>query len=46
MLWEHECEWVFGRRMVSTVDVDRYTQTFVQAVRKKFTNEEHVRQLS
>ena len=42
LLWEHECQWVFGHRMVNSVDFDRYSTTFFQAVRKTFTSDEHV----
>lgn len=43
LLWEHECLWVYGHRMVNDVDWDRYKQTYFRAVKKKFSNEEQVR---
>ena len=46
LLWEHECQWVFGHRMVNSVDFDRYSTTFFQAVRKTFTSDEHVSRLA
>ena len=42
LLWEHECYWVYGHRMVSQVDYDRFRLAFIRAVRKDFTVEEHV----
>ncbi|XP_058855129.1 dynein axonemal heavy chain 17-like [Acipenser ruthenus] len=42
-LWRHECDWVCGHRMVSYVDYERYTQEYVAAVKKAFTDEEQVR---
>ncbi|XP_058857324.1 dynein beta chain, ciliary-like isoform X3 [Acipenser ruthenus] len=42
-LWRHECDWVYGHRMVSYVDYERYTQEYVAAVKKAFTDEEQVR---
>ncbi|XP_078672103.1 uncharacterized protein LOC144911712 isoform X1 [Branchiostoma floridae x Branchiostoma belcheri] len=41
-LWTHECNWVYGHRMVNEVDVSRYKQAFVTAARKHFTNEEEL----
>ena len=46
LLWRHECEWVYGERLVSPVDFDRYTLAFVTAARKEFTAEEPVRLLN
>eukprot|EP00057_Strongylocentrotus_purpuratus_P006394 XP_011660868.1 PREDICTED: dynein beta chain, flagellar outer arm [Strongylocentrotus purpuratus] len=40
LLWRHECEWVYGQRLVSPVDFDRYQLAFVTAARKEFTAEE------
>lgn len=42
LLWQHECTWVYSHRMVSEVDVRRYRQAFVTAVKKEFTNDEEV----
>ena len=42
LLWQHECDWVYGKRMVNEVDTDRYKHAFKTAVRKQFNNEEHV----
>lgn len=43
LLWEHECDWVFGRRMGSEVDVARYKRAFITVVRKNFTDQDLVR---
>ncbi|XP_033641711.1 dynein beta chain, flagellar outer arm-like [Asterias rubens] len=40
MLWRHECEFIYGQRLVSPVDFDRYQQAFVTAARKEFSSEE------
>lgn len=45
MLWRHECEWIYGGRLVSPVDFERFNLTFVTAARKEFTSEELVRTL-
>nr|XP_022320176.1 dynein beta chain, flagellar outer arm-like isoform X6 [Crassostrea virginica] len=45
LLWQHECTWVYSHRMVSEVDVRRYRQAFVTAVKKEFTNDEEVTQM-
>ncbi|XP_071095883.1 uncharacterized protein [Haliotis cracherodii] len=41
-LWQHECFWIYGRRMVNDVDFRRFKQAFTTAVRKQFTNEEQI----
>lgn len=45
LLWQHECTWVYSHRMVSEVDVRRYRQAFVTAVKKDFTNDDEVKAL-
>ncbi|XP_071959570.1 uncharacterized protein [Antedon mediterranea] len=40
LIWRHECEWVYSKRLVSAVDVERYQQVFVTAAKKEFTSEE------
>ncbi|XP_056010102.1 uncharacterized protein LOC125667097 [Ostrea edulis] len=45
LLWQHECTWVYSHRMVSEVDVRRYRQAFVTAVKKDFTNDDEVTQM-
>ncbi|XP_069470025.1 uncharacterized protein [Ambystoma mexicanum] len=41
-LWRHECDWVYGHRMVSLVDYSRYEQEFAIAAKKVFANEEQL----
>nr|KAG5694045.1 hypothetical protein BaRGS_025624 [Batillaria attramentaria] len=40
LLWQHECYWVYGRRMVSEVDIRRFRQAFITAVRKQFIDDD------
>ena len=42
LLWQHECHWVYGRRMVSEVDIRRFRQAFITAVRKQFIDDDLV----
>ncbi|KAJ1184768.1 hypothetical protein NDU88_001571 [Pleurodeles waltl] len=41
-LWRHECDWVYGHRMVSLVDYSRYEQEYTIAAKKVLTNEEQL----
>ncbi|XP_052060514.1 uncharacterized protein LOC127700861 isoform X4 [Mytilus californianus] len=43
LLWQHECAWVYGHRLVTEVDYKRYKQAFVNAVRKEFSSDEQIR---
>nr|XP_039248070.1 LOW QUALITY PROTEIN: dynein beta chain, ciliary-like [Styela clava] len=40
--WRHECDWTYGRRMVSDVDLERYQQAFDTAVRKYLTENKYL----
>ncbi|XP_075240849.1 dynein beta chain, ciliary-like isoform X3 [Convolutriloba macropyga] len=40
LLWEHENQWVFGRRLIDHVDYDRYQKVFTTSARKEFSNDE------
>lgn len=42
LLWKHECDWVYSRRLIDAVDKERYQQAFIVAAKKRFTNEEQV----
>lgn len=42
LLWKHECDWIYNRRLVDFVDRERYQQTFVNAVKKQFSSPEQV----
>jgi hypothetical protein len=46
LLWQHECQWVYGNRLVTEVDYKRYKQAFVTAVKKEFSSEEQVRYIT
>ncbi|XP_018424228.1 PREDICTED: dynein beta chain, flagellar outer arm-like [Nanorana parkeri] len=41
-LWRHECNWVYGHRMSSAVDYNRYVQELTIASQKELMNEEEV----
>lgn len=43
-LWRHECDWVYGHRMSSAVDYNRYVQELTVAAQKELMNEEEVKQ--
>ncbi|KAM4795913.1 dynein axonemal heavy chain 9-like [Rhinophrynus dorsalis] len=42
LLWKHECEWVYGHKMSSTVDYNRYRVEYAIAAKKGFTNEDEL----
>ena len=42
LLWQHECYWVYGHRMVNEVDFKRFRQTFIVSVKKEFADDEQV----
>ncbi|XP_023931015.1 dynein beta chain, ciliary-like [Lingula anatina] len=44
-LWQHECSWVYGQRMGTEVDRERYQTAFATAVRKEFSNEDQIQLL-
>ncbi|KAE8625049.1 hypothetical protein XENTR_v10006145 [Xenopus tropicalis] len=41
-LWRHECDWVYGQRMSSSVDYNRYQSEYAISVKKVFTSEEEL----
>ncbi|XP_018102433.1 dynein beta chain, flagellar outer arm [Xenopus laevis] len=41
-LWRHECDWVYGHKMSSSVDYSRYQSEYAISVKKVFTNEEEL----
>ncbi|XP_076457719.1 uncharacterized protein LOC143291635 isoform X3 [Babylonia areolata] len=45
LLWQHECYWVYGRRMVSEVDIRRFRQAFITAVRKQFIDDDQIQSI-
>ena len=42
LLWKHECDWVYGHRLIDSVDRERFQQAFLTAVKKRFTDDEQV----
>ncbi|XP_052258855.1 uncharacterized protein LOC127863384 isoform X2 [Dreissena polymorpha] len=42
LLWQHECYWVYGHRMVNEVDFKRFRQAFNVSVKKEFADDETV----
>ena len=42
LLWQHECYWVYGHRMVNEVDFKRFRQAFNVSVKKEFADDEMV----
>ncbi|XP_020627063.1 dynein beta chain, flagellar outer arm-like isoform X2 [Orbicella faveolata] len=40
LLWKHECDWVYGRRLIDSVDRERFQQAFLTAAKKRFTEDE------
>lgn len=42
LLWKHECDWVYGRRLIDSVDKERFQQAFLTAAKKRFTEDEQV----
>ncbi|XP_055866060.1 uncharacterized protein LOC106055129 isoform X2 [Biomphalaria glabrata] len=45
LLWQHECFWVYGKRMVNEVDFRRFRQAFITAVRKQFIDDDQVQSI-
>ena len=43
LLWEHECDWIYGHRMVNDVDYQRFRHAFITAVKKDFVDDDEVR---
>ncbi len=41
LLWHHECDWLYGKRMIDNVDVERYKLAYKTVVKQNFndTNE-------
>ncbi|XP_053409232.1 uncharacterized protein LOC123561373 isoform X4 [Mercenaria mercenaria] len=42
LLWQHECYWVYGHRMVNEVDFRRFRQAFNVSTKKEFADDELV----
>ncbi|XP_064650622.1 uncharacterized protein LOC135502065 isoform X3 [Lineus longissimus] len=41
-LWQNECFWAYGARMINEVDSQRYNTAFRRAVKKELTSDENV----
>ena len=41
LLWKHECDWVYGHRLIDSVDRERFQQAFLTA-KKRFADDEQV----
>jgi dynein heavy chain len=37
-LWHHECDWLFGQRMIDNVDIERYQLAYKTVVKKNFSD--------
>ena len=35
-LWHHECDWLFGHRMIDNVDIERYELAYNTVIKKNF----------
>ncbi len=38
MLWHHECDWLYGHRMIDNVDVERYQLAYKTVVKMNFND--------
>lgn len=39
LLWHHECDWLYGQRMIDTVDVERYQLAYKTVIKINFTDQ-------
>lgn len=39
LLWHHECDWLYGQRMIDTVDVERYQLAYKTVIKMNFTDQ-------
>lgn len=37
-LWHHECDWLYGQRMIDNVDVERYQLAYKTAIKMNFSD--------
>ncbi|XP_015758877.1 PREDICTED: dynein beta chain, ciliary-like [Acropora digitifera] len=42
LLWKHECDWVYGHRLIDSVDRERFQQAFLTAAKKRFADDEQL----
>ena len=38
LLWHHECDWLYGQRMIDNVDVERYQLAYKTAIKMNFSD--------
>ena len=38
LLWHHECDWLYGQRMIDNVDVERYKLAYKTVVKQNFND--------
>ncbi|CAF0810777.1 unnamed protein product, partial [Didymodactylos carnosus] len=43
-IWHHECDWLYGKRLIDKIDYERYRQLYAIIIKKYFPtiNEQHV----
>lgn len=46
LLWHHECDWLYGQRMIDNVDVERYQLAYKTAVKMNFSDQNELAILS
>ncbi|CAF0814108.1 unnamed protein product [Brachionus calyciflorus] len=39
LLWHHECDWLYGQRMIDNVDVERYQLAYKTVVKMNFSDQ-------
>ena len=42
LLWRHECDWLYGSRMIDNVDVERYQLALKTVVKMNFNDAEEL----
>lgn len=43
--WHHECDWLYGARMIDSVDVERYNLAYKTVVKQNFNDDEQLSKL-
>jgi hypothetical protein len=38
-LWHHECDWIYGHRMIDFIDFERYELAYKTVIKKNFNNQ-------
>ena len=42
LLWRHESDWLYGKKLISQIDVERYQQVFKTVVKRNFSDTAHL----